>query len=341
MQMFQSATVKLTAWYLAILMAISLIFSVAIYQITFRELNVRLENLQQGIMELDLDFITNPAPVTSNQVRLTQSQQASEQMILTLFYVNLFILIGGGVGSYLLARRTLRPIERAHEAQSRFTSDASHELRTPLSAMKAEIEVALRDPELTKSEAKEQLESNLEEVNKLISLSEVLLKLAHLDYDKLEKSPVNLAEALESTLRHFPRARKRFEVVTRKKAIAVGNEASIQEVMTILLDNALKYSKKGTKVTVKMYERRLMAVFQVTNTGDTIPEDQQAKIFDRFYRSNTARSNTATQRSYGLGLAIAKKIVDMHHGTIEVKSKNDVTTFTVLLPNRRNVQAIV
>lgn len=340
MQMFQSATVKLTAWYLAILMAISFIFSVAIYQVTFRELNVRLQNLQQGLMELDLDFISG-LTLNSDQVRLAQSQQASEQMLLTLFYVNLFILIGGGIGSYLLARRTLRPIERAHEAQSRFTSDASHELRTPLSAMKAEIEVALRDPNLSQAEAREQLESNLEEVNKLISLSEVLLKLAHLDYDKLPKSPVNLGDVLESTLRHFPRARKRFDITARKKAIAIGNEASIQEVMTILLDNAIKYSKKGSKITVKVFERRLMAVFQVTNTGSSIPPDQQQRIFERFYRSDTARTAQGEQKSYGLGLAIAKKIVGLHHGTIEVVSKNDMTTFTVALPNRRNVQARV
>ncbi|OYX43457.1 hypothetical protein B7Y94_01300 [Candidatus Saccharibacteria bacterium 32-49-12] len=152
MKLFQSATFKLTVWYLAILVTLSLIFSVAIYAIAFTELNNRLENLQRGLTGNDFIVIT-PDHARTDQYRLNQSRQASEQLISSLFYVNLIVFVGGGIGSYLLARRTLDPIQRSHEAMSRFTSDASHELRTPLAAMKTELEVALRDDSLSTEDA--------------------------------------------------------------------------------------------------------------------------------------------------------------------------------------------
>jgi signal transduction histidine kinase len=140
MQMFQSATLKLTAWYLAILMTISIIFSVVIYQLNFREISFRLENLQHSLLDDSLYTLpgTNGEPQLNfgpNSPLSVQSNQAAAQMISTLVYINLVILVAGGLGSYFLARRTLRPIQESHEAQSRFTSDASHELRTPLAVM--------------------------------------------------------------------------------------------------------------------------------------------------------------------------------------------------------------
>lgn len=335
--MFRSATLRLTAWYLVLLMLVSLIFSVSIYQLNFREVNVRLENLQQGLLELDLNFITG---LTSNsdQIRLRQAQQASQQMILVLLYVNFVILVGGGVASYFLARRTLKPLEQAHEAQSRFTSDASHELRTPLSAMKAELEVALRSAKISPAESHELLESNLEEVNKLISLSEVLLKLARLDYDKLERSPINLNDTVDSMTRLFPESYTRFVVHKRKSgAIAIGNEAALQEVLTILVDNALKYSTPETDIEIRTFDRPMNAGFEVKNIGPDIPSEKQQRIFERFYRADTSRTNS-TKNGYGLGLAIAKRIVSVHGGDIKVISKDGNTSFTCYFPNRRSLQ---
>jgi signal transduction histidine kinase len=175
MQMFESATFKLTAWYLAILMTISLTFSVVIYQLNFREISFRLENLQHSLMDNSMYLLPSSNDETfsygPNSPLSVQSRQAAGQMSLSLFYINIVVLVAGGLGSYFLARRTLRPIKESHEAQSRFTSDASHELRTPLAAMKAELEVNLREPNLSAAETRELLESNLEEVNKLIQLN--------------------------------------------------------------------------------------------------------------------------------------------------------------------------
>jgi len=342
--MFRSATLKLTAWYLIIIMAISLIFSFSIYQINFHEVNVRLENLQRGLIDPNMFPGVNRGNVSDNEnnpqnrLRLDQSEQASNQMILALLYVNFVILIGGGFGSYWLARRTLAPIEKAHEAQSRFTSDASHELRTPLAAMKAELEVYLRDKNLPIAEARELLESNLEEVDKLIQLSEMLLKMSRLDYDKLEKTQLDIVQLLPQAMKPYSRYKKRFDITTRKSAITTGNEAAIIELMSILIDNSLKYSPENSRISIRIFERRLMTGFEITNTGKPIAEDKLPHIFDRFYRADSSRTES-NKNGYGLGLAIAKKITEIHHGYIQASSTEKETIFTFYLPNLRNITA--
>ena len=171
MQLFKSATLKLTIWYLAILMAISLAFSTLVYQLTIGEITTRLETLQHSLLDESPTRmrLLQPmlSPVTADDLRKAELESASKQVFYALVRVNALVLVAGGIASYLMAIRSLRPIRRAHEAQSRFTSDASHELRTPLAAMKTELEVNLRDTSLSLPEARELLESNLEEVNKL------------------------------------------------------------------------------------------------------------------------------------------------------------------------------
>ena len=211
--MFHSATLKLTGWYLLILMAISLIFSVVIYNIVSNELGDRLEQLQSRFersnIAIPFDGLHNP---TYTAFRIDQDARAKTNLLVSLIYVNLLILATGGAGSYLLARRTLQDIEAAHEAQSRFTSDASHELRTPLAAMRTEIEVALRDKDATKTELRETLESSLEEVNKLTNLSQMLLHLARAEHNDLEMTAISLPAITENIVRRYDKTGKRIEI---------------------------------------------------------------------------------------------------------------------------------
>lgn len=339
-KMFQSATLKLTAWYLAILMAISITFSVVIYQLNYREISYRLENLQHSLLD---DFTPSSAFSTYMTYQdgpgsplFVESRKASDQMILSLVYINIIVFAAGGLGAYFLARRTLRPIEEAHEAQSRFTSDASHELRTPLAAMKTELEVNLRDKNLPIEEARELLDSNLEEVNKLIQLSEMLLHLSRLDHDKLEMSRIDLPALLAEVLERNAIDESRFEIASRKKSTTLGNAASLSELITILLDNALKYSPPDTPIHIRIFERRGTIVFEIKNEGETIPEALLPKLFERFFRADSSRTNSA-QNGYGLGLSIAKKIVDVHKGELTVTSIKGVTTFTFCLPIIRSM----
>lgn len=338
--MFKSATIKLTTWYLAILMTISLIFSVVIYQINYHEIEVRLENYQQKVIEVMPGvYMKGETSEDLSQPLDTETRAASKQLILALAWVNLFVLMFGGVASYLFARRTLQPIEDAHEAQSRFTSDASHELRTPLAAMKTELEVALKDPKLTKSESRELLASSLEEVNKIIDLSETLLKLSRLDSNEtLSKEPFDLEEVLHIKLDHYRDQAERFDLSIRKNTLVNGNIPAITDLIGILIDNAIKYSPEGSTIKIRTFVSKGMVGVEVQNKGKQIPQEHIDKLFDRFYQVDASRTSSQQNRGYGLGLSIAKKIADIHNGYIEVVSTTDQTKFTYFMPVYRKTQ---
>lgn len=329
--MFESATIKLTAWYLMILMIISLLFSVIIYQVASAEISRRLEELQTGIQQQNT-FRANPG-FDVGSIRLSQAHEASTNLIVSLIYINVVVLVAAGIGSYVLARRTLRPIEEAHEAQSRFTSDASHELRTPLAVMKTELEVALRDQNLTKAEMRELLASNLEEVEKLSRLSQTLLQLSKLDYASIQKEKLSLETIVRQTADRFDKTGTRIAVTTPKASpIIVGNKASIEELATILIDNALKYSPPDSLVSITIGKRAQKARFEISNGGEGIHADILPLIFNRFYRADASRTGSG-KNGYGLGLALAKKIVEIHGGELSASSApGHTTTFTVLLP---------
>jgi signal transduction histidine kinase len=232
-----------------------------------------------------------------------------------------------------MARRTLEPIEQAHDAQSRFTSDASHELRTPLAAMKTELEVALRDPHLSKTEMKELLTSNLEEVNKLTQISQTLLRLSRLDHSGLATGRVAMDDIVRRLTERFNRADPRIVYTPPPRPIYItAHQVSIEELVTILLDNALKYSPPTSKVHVVLAREGKKARLDVTNAGKGIKAKDLPYIFDRFYRVDGSRTN-GEKPGYGLGLSLAKKIVELHSGDLSASSApNHETIFTVLLP---------
>jgi len=328
--MFRSATFQLTTWYLGILVAISLLFSVIIYSVSLSEVSTRL-----GFIRTSFE-ISQPRYET---IRDMQLREAEASLVLSLAITNLAIWIAGGFGSYYLARHTLRPIEEAHEAQSRFTSDASHELRTPLASMKTELEVALRDPKLSVEEARELLVSNLEEVNKLTSLSQMLLQLSRLEHAKLKPEKVALQPVARAVIKRFDKTGKRVRLQGKPYRV-IAHPTSVEELLTILIDNAVKYSPKNSLVTVRLTndKRHNMAGFEVTNKGEGIPEKDLPHIFDRFYRVDTSRTG-GEKKGYGLGLSLAKKIVQLHDGELSVTSSADETVFRVLLPILSKVQA--
>lgn len=334
--MFQSATLKLTGWYLLILMTISLLFSAAIYTISSYQINIRLERLQTSLQtQSTIEFQRGLA------IRVEEAGEASIEIIKSLFIANVLIVISGGVGSHLLARRTLRPIQKAHESQSRFTSDASHELRTPMAAMKAEIEVTLRDKKATKDELKKVIRSNLEEVEKLSRLSEMLLNLSRLDHGKLEQTAVNLYETAIDVLSQYNQPDDRIVVKSTKHSFVMGNKEALTELVSVLVDNALKYSPDDSLVVISLSRRSHHFVcFEITNTGPGIDESTLPFVFDRFYRADSSRTS-GHQKGYGLGLSLAKKIIELHNGELSASSiPNHATTFTVLLPMFQKIPSL-
>jgi signal transduction histidine kinase len=317
-------------------MIISLIFSGLVFQSASGEVNSRLEQFGR--------HLPSGTDRQSNRqfdiIRDAQADEAAHNILINLIYINCLILGAGGVASYVMARRTLRPIQEAHEAESRFVSDASHELRTPLAVMKTELEVALKDPDLSKGEMKQLLESNLEEVNKLTKLSQTLLTLSKMDFGNLVHEEVPFQQTVLKVIDRYDKDSRRISVKQRGKPLLLdAHQSSIEELFTVLIDNALKYSPPGSPITISLTRSSNKALFSIVNAGKGISDTDLPHIFDRFYRADNART-TSSNTSFGLGLSLAKTIVQLHHGELSATSAPDKeTTFTVLLPIIKKTQA--
>lgn len=329
--MFHSARIKLTAWYLLIIMVVSLSFSVAIYQMLSLELD-RVERAQRVRLELRLsqrreNFRLDPDLISETKDRL----------VIILSLINLVILAGSGLAGYFLAGQTLKPIREMIDEQKQFVADASHELRTPLTSLKSEIEVNLRSQKLTLTDAKKILASNLEEVNNLQTLSDGLIKLTQ--YQKGENglimTQISSSSIVNEAIKKVAKLAKtkKIEIINRVDDVSLeGNSQSLVELFVIFLDNAIKYSPKSSAVSLISEKTDDHLLIHIIDHGIGIDEKDLPHLFDRFYRTDKSRTKTKIP-GYGLGLAIAKQIVQRHFGSISVKSqRNQGTTFTVRLP---------
>lgn len=329
--MFHSAALKLTLWYLAIIMALSIAFSGVLYRLSANNLE-HSANRQIGYFN---NFLGPGELDNYSLMRQHQLNQDIERLRANLVFFNLIVIVGGGAASYWLARRTLEPIERALESQSRFAADASHELRTPLTAIQTENEVALRNPNLKKDQAVGLLKSNLEEVAKLKALSNGLLRLA--SGGRVEKpEPVSIKEALDKAVaqQEKPASLKHVKINARYSDYSVkGDPDNLSELFTIIIDNAVKYSTPGSSVDVSAQKHHREVTISVRDRGQGIAGGDLPKIFDRFYQADSSRSKQKTS-GYGLGLAIAKRISEAHGGHIEVRSTlGKGSSFIVHLPS--------
>jgi signal transduction histidine kinase len=334
--MFQKTYIKLAGFYLLIIMAISLFFSVNLYQISVRELD---RNAMRQIGLVERIRIAVPGPVSRDDLIREhdwQVDEAKKNIAGRLYITNVIILVGGGMLSYYLARRTLRPIEEAHEAQSRFTADASHELRTPIAAMKTEIEVALMNPKLNLKEAKAKLSSNLEELERLTTLTEGLLRLAQLEHNDLIQESLQVSDAISDAIAMVTTQAEQKQIIINVTetcdAKVVGDRTALAEVFSVLLSNAVKYSPAKTEVVIEYEKHPKHIMVSILDSGQGISDVDLPYIFDRFYRADSSRSRQQSG-GYGLGLAIAKQIVDLHKGTIKAANRqNRGSMFTVTLP---------
>jgi two-component system, OmpR family, sensor histidine kinase CiaH len=329
--MFAKASVRLAAWYVAILMGLSLAFSVWLYN----EATQQIESGFNGPVGASLN--TYYGWETQGIVRSAIAQQVASgkaRIVGQLVVLNLGVLVCGAIASYYLARRTLQPVEDAMEAQNRFTADASHELRTPLAAMKTEIEVALRQPNLSEDEVKDILASNLEEVDRMSTLSQNLLALArsqsppHMSAVQADKIAADVAKRLQ------PLATT--NKITIKKQLqplkVLGNTKHIDVVLGILLDNAIKYSPEKSTIIVATGLKDGFGYMTVKDDGHGIAEDDLPHIFERFYRADSSRSKGHAV-GHGLGLSIAQKMAHDIRGLILVESTKDQgSTFSLRLP---------
>lgn len=305
---FDKAVVKLTLIYTGILAVICLGFSMTFWMTTDNELNrpfqPKHEMIRTEISEDNISIILKQ-----------RNEQTRAGLALNLIVINVTVLALGAIVSYFLARWTLDPIQKNTEQQAQFISNASHELRTPLTAITMENEVALRDSTMTKADLLKVVESNLEETKKLQKLTNYLLNLDQ--KEEIQISEVDISPAVKLAV-------ERNQALTDAKNIKIENNIKsrkmktnndvMENILAIIIDNAVKYSPENTTIKIGIKENKIF----VSDEGQGISDEDMPHIFDRFYRAEKSR----TSEGYGLGLSLAKQQAESLGMTITAENNN-------------------
>jgi len=333
--MFESARIKLSLWYTLVLLFLTGSLSLMFYWRVTGVIEQEYERMgRRWVVEQELlpgsGMRETWRPFASEDITNTKSAVATQLLVL-----NAGIAVFSALASYWLSGRTLRPIEQVMEEQRRFVADAAHELRTPITALKTSLEVNLMDKRLP-GKTKQILTENLEDVEGLETLSEGLLALARFDGQSRELTKVRVDKVVEQAVRQVKILAKKqgVELTLEKvdKAEVMADERSLVQLLVILLDNGVKYTPKGGKVTVEVRKSNRAVEIWVTDTGVGIAKHHLDHIFERFYRVDSARDKNETA-GYGLGLSLAHKIVKELGGRIKVESKKATgSKFRVRLP---------
>ena len=314
--MKQQRVKRLALSYLAVIMTLSLVFSVIIYAVTSTQLNRELPPDDHIKQSADIeDQFYHRLERRDNETR--------EMVVISLIALNGAMLVFGYWLSLVLARRTLAPIEQSIEQQAQFVSNASHELRTPLAALLLSNEIAMRKRVLTDEKARQVLSQNVEEIKKLTNLSNSLLDLAKSEKEVIRQYS-QVAKAKQVKIFH--------DIPDGQKVTLQVNAA--RQILSILVDNAIKYApQKVGEVKIWVRLNKNSVEFIVKDNGPGISSNDQKHIFERFYRADAARTRTDAS-GYGLGLAIAKTLADRCGYTIRIKSKPSAgAEFILVIPN--------
>lgn len=328
--MFRSATLRLTLWYIILATCLSLLFSAVVYRLSTEELREALTHQYNSLIDNDHDH-DNVLPPSSGV------ELGGRHLLDGLVWFNVAVISGSSIFGYLLARRTLRPIRSAHQAQTRFTAEASHELRTPLAAIRADTEVALMEKGVP-AKTRRTLRGNLRDIERLEHLTANLLDIEHYHNKKTsELALLDFDEIVRNDIVKLGRAARNKNIHIKQDIHPVqvmGEEHSLRQLVTIVLDNAIKYSHPKGAITVSLHISHGGAVLTIDDDGIGIPSDDLPHVFERFYRSSKNKLDQKSAHGYGLGLALAQEIVDAYHGDVHITSREDNgTTVRITLPH--------
>lgn len=252
-------------------------------------------------------------------------------VLVTTISVSLLGLAAVFVLVVIFSRMVFRPVEESIQKQKRFITDASHELKTPLTIIDANIEVV----EMESGES-QWTKSTRKQIQRLSGLVQQLVTLSRLDEEKglEEKCEFNLSEAVSECVQPYESLAQ-----TREKNLTLnieeditytGDERSIRQLAGILMDNAVKYSSENGNITLTLKKKGKKIFLEVYNDADDLPQGKLDVLFERFYRLDSSR-NSGTGGS-GIGLSMAKAIVQAHKGKITAENKNGRgLTITVIL----------
>lgn len=264
---------------------------------------------------------------------ITQSNKTLFELFITLLIVGLAMLFVIFFISLYFANRAIRPISETWERQKQFIADASHELKTPLSIITANYDALLANQEETiKSQLKwfDYMKIGTDRMTKLINELLTLAKIGETNKG-IQKSTFNISETTRDTVSAMEAAAVKkgikLSLAIEPDIMIKGSPESIKQVVEILFDNAVKYVNNNGEIDISLIRSKRHVSFSITNSGEGIAYQDLPKVFDRFYRTDPSRASE--NNGYGLGLSIAKSIIESAGGRISVSSvEKEYTTFS-------------
>ena len=247
------------------------------------------------------------------------------------------VLIVGGAAivvlffvSIVLSKKIIRPLEENDKQQKQFISDAGHELKTPVAVISTNAELLSR--ELGENEWLANIQYENERMGDLVKQ---LLDLSKAENTETPMEIVDFSRVITGEVLAFESFAfdqgKMIQSDIDEGIHVVGNQIQLTQLISILLDNAVRYGA-GSEIELSLKRQGHSAVFNIANDGDEIPPEKLEHLFDRFYRVDEARNSES--HHYGLGLSIAKAVVEKHGGSIVVSSRNGRVRFTVSIPEK-------
>lgn len=272
------------------------------------------------------------AAVAADRVELESRYASLIEVFAAAAFVAMLLVAGGG---YVLVRQSTAPVERSMNQMRRFMADAAHELRTPVTLLRTRAEVALAEERDPRRDA-ETLHAVVREVERVGAIVGDLLTLARADSGELPavRKTVYLddlaSDAVESIRSLAAQHQVTVGIGSFEEAPITGDPVLVRRLLLILLDNAIKFTPVGGDVRLDVTVADGRRLVTITDTGVGIPPEDLPRVFERFFRSDTARQETD---GAGLGLAIARWIADQHGASLGVRSKPGAgTTVTVSFP---------
>lgn len=267
----------------------------------------------------------------------TKSYNYLKTLGVTLICISIVGMLAIFLFFYYFAKHAIKPVRQSFLRQQELIANASHELKTPLTVAKTNLELITGNPSSTVKDNTKWLDSAQYQISRMHSLILDMLELTKYDADRInqERTELKINDIVEGMTLSF-------EAICYEKSVTLdysfdrdvvvyATQAEIEKIVGILIDNAIKYTPTSGKITLRLQKTRRHAIIAVTNTGVGIEQEKIDHIFDRFYKVDS--SHKETKNSFGLGLSIAKSIVNSLKGNIKCESKLDkYTRFTIELP---------
>ena len=312
-------------------------------EITFNNSNLdkiyEISLTDEGYAYRGINFEINT--LTTKYGQLLINIDAQKSLVNAYFVIiSLAIIVGmvlSIIVSYILSKRTVKPLKENIEKQIEFVQNASHELRTPLTIIQAKQELLLQEPNARIIDKSEDISLTLNETKRLSTLIKDLMMLSRADNNKISinKENVNIDEYIKNVLTPYIEVaeieNKTIELDLNFKEDIDVDTNKIYELLIILLDNAIKYTETNDEIFINTYSKDNKCIIEVKDTGIGISDEGIKRIFERFYREDSARNRETG--GTGLGLSIANMIVSAHNGTIKASHNQPKgTVFTIRLP---------